>query len=243
MNGMRIWTIATVVVIGAILGLGWLIGVSPLLAQAAASEQERVTVEATNAAQAATLAQMKSEFDNIDELQDDLELLHTSIPSTVDSNVVYALLAEYQTSSGAVPALISLGEAIQYGVPAPGPDATTEDTPVSGAAPSGALASSLYQVPVSITFSQTSLESVMAFVSAMQHGPRLFLITSVSSTLETSTITGYLFVIHDGTTPVAEVADGGTPAPVVTPAPTETAVSDPSGSASPTPTPTSTTGP
>ena len=232
MNGMRIWILSAVVLIAAILGLGWLIGLSPLLSQVAASDSERANVELANATQEATLAQMKTQHEHIDEIQVDLEKLQASISSTVDSDVIYALLAQYQGGSGAVPSLISLSEAVQYGVPVEGPETTAAEAPASGSAPSGSLATSLYTIPVTISFSQTSLDQVMAFVAAMQHGPRLFLVTSVTSTPESASITAYLFVIYDGTT--AQVVD----VPEVvepTPEPAPTSEATPTPTATPTP--------
>jgi hypothetical protein len=238
MNGMRIWTLVTVLLIGAILGLGWLLGLSPLLAQAAASDAERVNVELTNTAQEATLALMKSQHDEIDSLRDDLDELSTSIPSQVDTDTVYELLAAYQAASGATPSFISLGEAVQYGIPVEGPETTAADAPASGSAPQGALADTLYTVPVTISFGATGLDQVMAFVAALQHGPRLFLVTSVTTSPDSASITAYLFVIYDGTTPqVVEAPDAVVPEPTPTPAPGGTETPVPTGSPTPTPTP------
>ncbi len=235
MNGMRIWTLVTVVLIGAILGLGWLLGLSPLLAQAAASDTERGNVELTNTAQEATLALVKSQHEEIDSLLDDLEELNTSIPSRVDTDTVYELLAAYQGASGATPSLISLGEAVQYGIPADAPETTAADAAASGSSPQGALATSLYTVPVTISFGATGIDQVMAFVAALQQGPRLFLVTSVTASPESSSITAYMFVIYDGTTPqIVEAPDDTVPAPEPTPTITPT----PGETVTPTPTPT-----
>jgi hypothetical protein len=235
---MRIWTLATVVIIGAILGLGWLIGVSPLLTAAAASDSDRAAVDATNRAQEATLALMKSQNDQIDLLLADLELLNASIPSGVDTETVYELLADYQESSGAAPSLISLGEALQYGIPEDAPVTTAAEAPPSGNVPQGALATSLYMVPVTISFDSPGVDKLMAFVKAMQRGPRLFLVTSVIAAPESASITAYMFVIYDGTTPViVQPPDEVVPEPTPTPTPGETGTPAPTGSPTPTPTP------
>jgi hypothetical protein len=233
MNGMRIWTLVTVVLIAAILGLGWLLGVSPLLAQAATSDGERANVELTNTAQEATLALMKSQNEQIDSMLAELELLNASIPGEVDSDTVYKLLSNYQAESGAVPTLISLGEAVQYGIPVDAEVTTAGEAPQSGDVPQGALATSLYTVSVTISFDGTELDDLMSYVAALQQGPRLFLVTSATRAPESATITAYMFVIYDGTTPVIvqppdEVVPEPTPEPTATPG--ETTV--------PTPTPT-----
>jgi len=51
----RIWTFATVIAIILIVALGWFLGASPLLTQAASANAERLAVEAQNAQARATL--------------------------------------------------------------------------------------------------------------------------------------------------------------------------------------------
>lgn len=230
MNGNRIWVLVTTVAIAAILGLGWLLGVSPLLAQAETAETERAAVELTNASQQAALLQMQDQFEQLDDLEVALEELRLSIPGETDADGVYALLAAYRDVAGASPALITLGEAVQYGVPV---DAGTTASPAPGSAPpaTGRLATDLYSVPITVTFEGTSLDAVYAFVYLMQHGPRLFLVSSVTTSPEGSTITAHVFVIHDGATSVV-VPEGAT---VPEPAPTESATPTPDPSGTPTP--------
>lgn len=241
MKGNRIWILATLLVIAAVLGLGWLLAVSPLLTQAQAAEQQRRDAELTNAAQAAALVQMKAQYDQLDELAVDLEALQLSIPSDVDSDYVYALLSTYQAASGATPSLITLGEAIQFGIPVTEETTTATPSGASGPAATGRLATDLYTVPVTISFASTPVDSVLAFVNQLQHGPRLFLVTSVTTNEQASTITAYMFVIRDVTqAPEAseETAPAPLPTPTATPTPSGTATPDPSATATPTPTPT-----
>lgn len=258
MNANRIFALGTVVVIAAVLGLGWLIGLSPLLTAAALADQERIAVEQTNQAQQATLASMKSDFERLDEIEEELSALRVAIPNEVDSDTIYALLAGYQVGIPTMVETITTGEAIAYGQTTDDPDAQ----PVEGAETAGvAQFEGLYTVPVTITFPKgTVATEIIAFAGAMQNGPRIFLVTSITrpSTSDGSagTITAYMFVLAErDDTPGASSGSldgalagftvGGIPAwgsqgdadstdETPTPAPT------PSGTLSGTPTPTPT---
>jgi hypothetical protein len=263
-NANRIWALGTAVAIVAVLALGYLLGVQPMLNRLDSAKAELVSTEATNTAQEATLAMMKAQYENLDELRDELEVLRISIPGVPDSDFVYHLIADYAVIAGATIDSITLGEAQPYGA---GVAASTD-----GTAPAEAVASieNLYTIPVTIAIRGESAVPGLAFVSAMQRGPRLFLVTSYSagtgeegseSGSEIGTITGYMFVLADPTATPEDAAnayidhpfdplkftkplssnDHETPAPAPTPTGTETP--DPSGSATPTPTPTSTSGP
>lgn len=237
MKGNRIWVLVTLVVIAAVLGLGWLFAVSPLLTQAQAAELQRQEAELTNAAQAAALAQMKEQFAQLDELELDLEALQLSVPSDVDSDYVYALLSTYQAETGATASLVTLGDAVQFGIPVAEEVTTATPSGPSGPTATGRLASDLYTVPVTITFDATPLDSVLAFVNRLQHGPRLFLVTSVTTSNQASTITAYMFVIYDATQS-PEVQEETQPTPLPTATPTATPTPGETGEPTPTPTPT-----
>src|SRR5688572_21503162 len=101
MNGNRIWAIGTVVVMIAVFALGWTLGLSPLLAQASASDAERETVAAQNEIEAAKLVEMRALYDNIDEIEYDLAQIRVSMPAEVDHDFIYGLLAGIQQGTGA----------------------------------------------------------------------------------------------------------------------------------------------
>lgn len=232
MKGNRIWILLTLLIIAAILGLGWLLAVSPLLTQAQEAELQRRDAELTNAAQAAALVQMKEQFEQLDQLEVDLEALRLSIPSDVDSDYVYALLSTYQATSGATPSLITLGEAVQFGIPVAAESTTATPSAASGPAATGRLATDLYTVPVTISFESTPVDSVLAFVNQLQHGPRLFLVTSVTTSAQASTITAYMFVIRD-VTQAPDVPEEGQQPPLPTPTPTPTPTPGETGTPTP----------
>lgn len=81
MDKNRLWVIGSVLVMAVVIGLGWIVGIQPQLANSAASDAERVQVQATNAAHQATLAQLKKDFSNLEPLNRQLAALSQSVPS------------------------------------------------------------------------------------------------------------------------------------------------------------------
>jgi len=258
MNANRIFAIGTAVAIAAILGLGWLVGLSPLLASAALADQERVVVEQGNQAQQATLASMKADFERLDEIETDLNALRVAIPGEVDSDVIYAYLGRIQAGVPTRVETIVIGEVTPYGVSADAPDAVPGE---AGETAGVAQFEGLYTVPVTITFPRgTVVPEIIAFAGAMQNGPRIFLVTAItrpaSSDGSAGTITAYMFVMaerdetpgssagdHDSSLDkytrgaIARWGSDGEVIPTPTPTPGETETPAPTDSPSPTPTP------
>lgn len=247
MNASRIWTIVGVIVAAGVLVLGWALGVSPLLAQAAAADTERATVEQLNAGELAELARMKEQYEQIGDLRIELAQLRVSVPAETDTDFVYALLNNVQAATGTPVQSVTTGQAVPYGA---GTDAPVE-APATGseggsaATPDApAVVPSLYTVPVTLTFQDAPVENVLAFVSQLQNGPRLFLVTSVTGNGSgSSTVTAFMFVLYDETAPrgaAAQAYAGVLPTTkasgkvVVEPSPEPT----PGETATPTPTPT-----
>ena len=261
MNANRIWAIGTILAIAGILGLGWLVGVSPLLSQATEADQQRVGVEQTNQVAQAVLEGMKEDHDRLPELEAELASLKLSIPTEVDSDFVYAYLAGIQSGVGVTVEKVTTGEAQPYGVP------TAADGGGSEVPAGAASVPDFYTVPVTITFPEgTSATEIVAFAGALQNGPRIFLVTSIArpSTAESEpTITAYMFVMSvpddspgssegehaeallDVAIPVIKEWDWRAKSPddEATPGATPTPTPGTTDSATPTPTPTSTTGP
>jgi hypothetical protein len=258
-NATRIFGLVTAIVIAAILGLGWLLGLSPLLNAASQADEERALVEQNNLAQQATLAGMKADFERLDEIEAEIEAFRVAIPNEVDSDLIYDYLARIQGAVATSVEKITTGEAVPYGqvdsVPA-------DDGGDPSQAPVGvAQFDGLYTVPVTIDFLKgTPAEEIIAFAGAMQNGPRIFLVTAITrpvgSDASAGTITAYMFVLAErDDTPGVSAGDhdpvldtytrgvvgpwgkaGGPSAP--SPTPSETGTPAPSDSPSPTPTPT-----
>ena len=257
MNANRIFAIVTAVAIAAILGLGWFLGVSPLLSAAALADQERLVVEQTNAAQQATLAAMMSDFQRLDEIEAELEALRVAVPNEVDSDVVYDYLARIQSGVPVTVLKVTTGEAIPYGQAL---DAAEGQAP-EGTTAGVAQFEGLYTLPITIDFQKgTTVPEIIAFAGAMQNGPRIFLVSAItrpaSSDGSAGTITAYMFVMaerdetpgssagdHDESLDkytrgaIARWGSDGEVIPTPTPTPGETDTPAPTDSPSPTPTP------
>jgi hypothetical protein len=83
MNSNRIWAFGTAVVVVAVVALGYILGISPKLAEVAASEASLQAVRAQNAQHQAELISLREQFEHIDELEAQLEDLQVAIPADV----------------------------------------------------------------------------------------------------------------------------------------------------------------
>jgi hypothetical protein len=76
----RVWTFATIIVIIVVVALGWFLGAAPKLAEAARYDSERAAVLAQNQLSRTTLAQIESDFERLDEFQQELGELQAEFP-------------------------------------------------------------------------------------------------------------------------------------------------------------------
>jgi Tfp pilus assembly protein PilO len=81
MSVLRIWVAGATVVSLVILGFGWLVGVSPRLAEAARADADRQGVELINAGYEATLIELQALSVRLPELQAQLTDLSAQIPT------------------------------------------------------------------------------------------------------------------------------------------------------------------
>jgi Tfp pilus assembly protein PilO len=256
MRSPRTWHLIAVLAVLVIVALGWFLGASPLLQQAAAADQSRAQVQQQNAQQRTVLASMRGQYDKLDELQAQMASLQLSVPGTADLDDFFDQVAAIASASGASITSITAGEAQPYGLTAGGsgtpaksaasstPQPTSSATPAASATPApaataaapvaaapktptGDLASKLYVVPIDISLS-SGPSQVTAFVNGLQTGKRLILVSSMAYTSSPAggTVSGFVFVVHDPS------ASAASPSP--TSSPTSTGV------ATPAPTPSST---
>lgn len=262
MSTNRLWQLGAAVVCIGIIALGWLLGVSPKLTELSAAKAETESVDQQNLATEAEIVQLKAEFENLDEVADELETLRASLPASAD----YArFLSELNTIAGdndatlsgfspATPVVLT-----DEGTPADAAavDPTTDDAAADPSAEAAALADGTL-VAIPTTLSATgSFRDLLDFVEDLQYGERLYLVSGLTfaedSTNDdyTVTVTGYIYVEIDSSVTEPEDAIGEeapvtpevtqTPEPTETPVPTDTATSpaptDTATSPAPTPTP------
>jgi Tfp pilus assembly protein PilO len=202
MDKNRIWTIGSVLLIVAVLGLGFLLGVQPQLAAIATANTERAAVEATNAAAEAKLAALKKQFEGIDELKTELATLVESVPTGANAPELVDQLDALAKGVGVTLTSITVADAQPYtpveavAAPAPAPDPESDQASADAVvvvpepvAPPGAPPHTnpqvtpgnvaVLQVPVSV---KGSYAQVLDYVNGLQSGKRLFLVTSLSTT-------------------------------------------------------------
>ena len=215
MTTNRLWTIGASALTAVVLIAGWLLGISPNLAQVAANDSARADAQSQNQVQASTLAQLKSEFAGLGEFKTKLDAERTAVPSEVEMSDFVRELDALQQVTGATVVNITPGTALAY---APGSVTPTEevaptdnvetesgeaatpiatDTAASSAATAPVAApivgaelvsgSNFSLLPMSIQVTGT-FEQVAAYLHAVQMGDRLFVPSGYDISLdETST--------------------------------------------------------
>lgn len=220
MNGGRIWLLIGAVVGVVIIGFGWLIGASPLFAQASAADAQRADVEATNQQLEITLANMRKLDDEKTAMLARLGELHDTVPAVPNIEDYLDWVA-----TAAASAAVSL-PSTAVGAPQL---VTVDDGALADF--SAGLSQSLYIIPVTLNVGGDPTQ-MNAFISMLQNDGRLQLLTNVNLNFGTSltgTIDGYIFVVYD---PAAgpllagdDASEGeagteqGTPEPGATPTP------------------------
>lgn len=264
-NYGRLVTLVGGIIGVALIALGWFVILSPLLDRVGELDAQRAQIEAQNEVERALLAEMKAQYENLDELVAELEALRVSVPGDQDLRAFFDHVAAAAGDAGVVlndvsveGALPFVAAAAESGVVAP-PAAeetsaeTTEEAPVGSVVAGGdlgsppvastALISNLYVLPISMSIT-ADVKQATAFLEILQGlEGRLILVDGVSMTLGTSLtgeITGYIFVVHDP----SQGPVGALPEPEPEPEkespeaePTATPVPTPTGSPTPTPTP------
>ncbi|MCO5294843.1 MAG: type 4a pilus biogenesis protein PilO [Homoserinimonas sp.] len=200
----KTWLLLAALVSVGILALGWFLGVSPKLTEMGDANQQREAVEAGNKAQEARLAQLKSEFAKIDDFKAQLAEAQLGLPPGDDLPTFLGQLHKLEAASGVVLTKFTASDGQQY-IPAPGMKPNTLVT-----------ADNFVAITIQLTV-EGSREQIINFVSDLQSGQRLFLVSklSVENKAEgttsdtdgnaisgyTGSITGYVYVLVDPSAP------------------------------------------
>ncbi|KGJ82348.1 hypothetical protein GY21_00835 [Cryobacterium roopkundense] len=222
MDKNRLWVIGAVLVIGAVVVLGWGLGISPKLTELRAYEAERDTTMAQNAVYEAQIVALKAQFEDIDALRDDLSDVQLAVPGAAEIPGLVTQLTAIAATSQVVVSAFTPNDAQAYdpallAVTAPVEPSTTVPAPTTGA---GAVAvadavavaeptvdpritaTNFVAIPISITV-DGPYDNVLDFVSGLQYGQRLVMVTAVSTTVPTpegtvsGTITALVYVLLD----------------------------------------------
>lgn len=244
MTGHRVFLILMSIAILGIGGLGWLLGISPMLTAATSANSDVAAVEAENALHEAKVVTLKAQFEALPETRKKLKRVQLVMPDRQYLDLVVNELTQIAAASSVVISAVSASEGAVY-TPTTAPATTSTPAPTDGAtaapvdtapvlpAPGNPeVESHLYTLPILITLVGTH-DNIMAFVNACQLGQRLFVIDSVNLTAGTAapasqaSVAGFVFVYRD-------------PAAIIysQPEPTETSTPAPTPSETPTPEPT-----
>ena len=236
MDKNRLWIICSVLVMALVLAGGWFLGVQPQLAAIADAQSQTASVQGTNDQYAQAIAKLKKESEDLPALKKKLASLAASVPEGSAVPAFIDQLNALYTSSNVVCVDQSFSDAVAYspvappaaaaapaGSQTPSPSASAAPTPTP--APTAAAgvppvvnslitATNFAARPVSVTV-RGQYADILTFVKGLQSGPRLFLVTSLSTaptagadaapgTLDAK-VAGYVFSLTpDGQT-------GGTP--------------------------------
>ncbi|MFK3669583.1 type 4a pilus biogenesis protein PilO [Leifsonia aquatica] len=234
MDKNRLWIICSVLVMALVVAGGWFVGVQPQLAAIADAESQTASVQQTNDTYAQALAKLKKDSEDLPALKAKLASLAASVPEGSDIPAFIDQLNALYTASNVVCVDQAFSDAVAYSpvappaaapasTPAPTSGATPAPTPTPAPTAAGVppVVSSLITAtnfaarPVSVTV-RGQYGDILNFVSGLQSGARLFLVTSFSTVLAADTaapagtldakVSGYVFSL----TP--EGQDGGAPA-------------------------------
>ncbi len=193
MSKNRLWTLGLSAAIVVVAVFGYILGVSPILAQTSAAEQQLSSVTTTNTSTQSRNAVLKSQFSNMASLRADLSKLNASIPLGAEMPVFLREINGLIDKAGVVLGTVTVSAGELYKSPdaaaaapastavtpspSPSPSAGTS-APVAPAAPAGP-SSRLTLIPVQISVNG-GYDAVMAFVGSVQTGERLYLVKSVA---------------------------------------------------------------
>jgi hypothetical protein len=232
----RIWTLAAAIVCIAIVALGLVVGILPKLAESAAADLSRVSIDAQNAIYEGELVRLQKEFEGLDDIVAELEELQQSLPAGHDEAAWLRQVSAAAASTGVLVSDYTQDVPVLYGNFDAAGNAAEGQQPISGG--------TLLGIPISLKVESYDLHALYAILRPLQQGQRLFMVSSMSLESDEGgdagyyyklTIKGYIYTLAD---PAAATVD--TPAPTDTPTPTETETSVPEETNTPAPTETST---
>ncbi|WP_157157211.1 type 4a pilus biogenesis protein PilO [Diaminobutyricimonas sp. LJ205] len=217
MSRSRLWIVGSVMVMVALVALGWFVGIAPKLAEASAADQERTSVANANLVHEALVGELKRLNDDLPVLQAELAEVRKAMPDDPAIATLLGQLNELANGSGVVitsftastPAdVVSVPVAAPPAGETPADGAPADGTAAAAAAPSTTPApvtiagSQFVSIPVSISVNGDPANAA-SFIKSLQFGERLVLITDLTMTAPTeeavgvSTFNGFIYVLRD----------------------------------------------
>jgi len=196
----KFWIIIAAVIGIAIFALGWFIGVAPKLDEMNTAVEQRASVEAQNLLHEAKLAQLEKEFEGLDALKLELTGAQALLPPGDELSTFLGELHRLEASSGVVLTSFGAGDGQAYIA-----------APESGATNPLVTADNFIAIPIDLAVSGTRAQ-VIEFLSDLQFGTRLFLVTALTVAEDdqvedgyTGDISGLVYVLVDPSSPPPSV--------------------------------------
>jgi Tfp pilus assembly protein PilO len=212
MEKNRIFLIGAVLAMAVIVLFGFLIGVQPQLAAAAAAQENAAAARAKNAASANVLAGLKRDYATLDVLKQQRDALRKAIPASTDMSSFIAEIHVLQVDHGVALTAFNVTDGQAYlpakaATPATAPAATPATAPAATAVPAssaGVTSKNFTLMPIQLTVSGQNAK-VLNFVHGLQTGTRLMLVTTLSispvaagsSSEVSASIGGFAYVLSD----------------------------------------------
>lgn len=203
MSTTRIWIIATVAAVVAVLAGGFFLGVQPQLAAAATADESAASAEAQAQSMQLKLMTLTKRAAKLESMQAEDAVLQKQVPSILKDNTFNRRINEVAALNGVDVSSVQLGTAAAYAPPGgaaapvatadaatPAPTASASPVPTAPAATAAAptiaktdplvTTANFAVVPASVTVTGTQ-SSVLRFSTAIQEDERVFLISSATT--------------------------------------------------------------
>ena len=181
MNKNKTWVMGAVLAIVLIIGGGWLIGIQPQMSAIADANQKRTTVQLQNARTQILLLKLRKDYEGIDKLNQQLNLLRVAIPSSAQISTFVTELNTLASSHQIIVKSISVSDAKPYS-----PSVATTGSAQSTTTNSKITSANFILIPVQLSVSGPYAK-VLDFVHQVQIGSRLFFVSMLSSSGSTDT--------------------------------------------------------
>lgn len=211
MKENRLWVVGAIAAIAVIVIGGWLLVVSPKLAEGDLAASQQVDVESLNATQQAQVALLREQSGKLDQLKTDLAELQKAIPASQKVDEFIDAVQGAADTAGVVLTKVEAGEAGPYGITLV-TDGTTPTPPVDGAPAAPTAPDDAFTVGVTIVATGTP-DAVIRFSKLVQEASRIITVVNFTYAPEDSagTLTGFIFVVDATKSSKAiDAAAGGT---------------------------------
>ena len=180
MKENRIWFTAAAFVSILAIGLGWLIGIAPVLATSSAARQNLSNVEIQNRLNGLLLERLRRDYEGIDELRVKRASLRESVP---DSSKISTFVKELNLLAGSTQVLVKtivVNDAKPYTPISVGME--SDGKAGEGSSLTNPQITTANFIVLPIQFSLIGRYSkVLNFIQQVQNGQRLFLISNLTS--------------------------------------------------------------